>query len=274
MTQRTTQHATIMKSSKRRWRATAAASLAAVTAATLGLAAAPTASAAPALPCAGQDFVPGNHYCTVAVGETILFSIKSGDGGAGGAYTNGGAGGLGGLGLVVTGTYTNTSGIIQTMLVIVGSNGAPGSAGTPGTDGNAGALSTFGVQGSFDGIVNVLGGTGGTAGGSNSPGNNGTQGSVSVPNPLTAGWIATPTSGTPFARFSGPPSSAASGPADLLQQVEVPASGSCADVKDSDLKWGTDLTGGWSKAWGEWANRFVCSRTFHYGANGWEISPA
>lgn len=270
MTQRTTQHATIMKSSKRRWRATAAASLAAVTAATLGLAAAPTASAAPALPCLYQDFGPGNHECTVAAGETILFSIKSGDGGAG--ADDSGPGGAGGAGLVVTGTYTNLSGSTQTLTVQVGSNGADGM----NADGTNGTLSSIGIL-PFTNIVEANPGTKGNRGTPGGNGAAGTPGTLAFPGSLPDGWIATTMYGIPFARFSQyfpPPSSAASGPADLLQQVEVPASGSCADVKDSDLKWGTDLTGGWSKAWGEWANRFVCSRTFHYGANGWEISPA
>lgn len=60
-------------------------------------------------------------------------------------------------------------------------------------------------------------------------------------------------------------------PADILQQVPIPATGSCSDVKDLDLKWGTELTGGWHPVWGDWLRTRVCSRTFHYGVYGWEI---
>jgi hypothetical protein len=70
-------------------------------------------------------------------------------------------------------------------------------------------------------------------------------------------------------RVGTPPVEGASAPPDVLQQVPVPASGSCADVRDADLAWGTGVTGGWSKTWGEWARGAVCGRTLHYGAHGW-----
>jgi hypothetical protein len=48
----------------------------------------------------------------------------------------------------------------------------------------------------------------------------------------------------------------------------VRASGACADVADAGLDWGTGLSAGWSKAWGEWANDgtgdWVCQRTITY----------
>jgi hypothetical protein len=54
-------------------------------------------------------------------------------------------------------------------------------------------------------------------------------------------------------------------PASYLQQVGLPASGTCDAIDDASLAWGTSLTGGWAKAWGEWANdgkgTWVCSRT-------------
>jgi len=55
-------------------------------------------------------------------------------------------------------------------------------------------------------------------------------------------------------------------PPSHLQQVGIPASGDCSDVEDADLSWGTGLSGGWVKAWGEWLNggNWVCSRTLQY----------
>jgi hypothetical protein len=50
------------------------------------------------------------------------------------------------------------------------------------------------------------------------------------------------------------------------QQVEMPASGSCADVNaPTSLNWSGVPSGGWTKQWGTWANAnrgaFVCGRT-------------
>lgn len=57
-------------------------------------------------------------------------------------------------------------------------------------------------------------------------------------------------------------------PADILQQLPMPASGSCADIDDSQVAYGTGLSGGWSKAWGEWAaagaGAWVCGRSLTY----------
>lgn len=67
-------------------------------------------------------------------------------------------------------------------------------------------------------------------------------------------------------------------PADILQQVPMPATGTCAEVTDEAFSYGTGLSGGWSKAWGEWANlgtgAWVCSRTLTYSeARGaWTVS--
>ena len=64
-------------------------------------------------------------------------------------------------------------------------------------------------------------------------------------------------------------------PAWHLQQVPVPASGSCADVQDAALAWGTDVTGGWSKAWGEgWADAWVCSRVLTNAGGTWHATSA
>ena len=64
------------------------------------------------------------------------------------------------------------------------------------------------------------------------------------------------------------------GPAAIIQQVPVPASGSCDAVDDSELMWGTSLTGGWGTSWSDWVNGGqggpVCTRTWVWRAdNGW-----
>ena len=56
-------------------------------------------------------------------------------------------------------------------------------------------------------------------------------------------------------------------PADKMQQVPVPASESCSDVADGDLKWGTQVSGGWAKSWATWANADVCTRTLYYNTS-------
>ncbi len=68
---------------------------------------------------------------------------------------------------------------------------------------------------------------------------------------------------------------AAGGPAPSYQQVPLPASGSCADVRDADLAYGTGLTGGWTRQWGEWADggrgAVVCGRTIAWVDGAWSI---
>ena len=64
-------------------------------------------------------------------------------------------------------------------------------------------------------------------------------------------------------------------PPSSYQQVPMPASGSCADVKDDHLGYGTGLTGGWVKQWGEWAaggkGAVVCGRTIAWTGGAWAI---
>lgn len=61
-------------------------------------------------------------------------------------------------------------------------------------------------------------------------------------------------------------------PRDILQQLPVPATGSCADIDDEDFQWGTGLHHGWHLAWGEWLNAPVCSRTLHYSNGAWGLA--
>ena len=267
-------------------RTVVAASAAAVLVAGAAISIAPAAQAVAALPCLGQTFT-ANGFCTVAAGDTVAFTIQGGPGGFGGSGFDGlggagGTGGAGGMGAKVAGVFTNTSGSEITVTVGVGDPGYAGADGVvsnpDGGSGTPGGSSLLTIDSSV--FVEVSGGEGGTGGigdgGAN--GNDGDPGMLVAPDPLPAGWslIDPPPAGpgkVVFSAYVAPSTDvAASGPADLVQQVEVPASGSCADVKDADLKWGTTLTGGWHKAWGEWANRFVCTRTFHYGSNGWEIT--
>jgi len=57
-------------------------------------------------------------------------------------------------------------------------------------------------------------------------------------------------------------------PADILQQTPVPASGSCTDVADEGFRYGTSVSGGWSKSWASWIGSEiggeVCTRTLTY----------
>jgi hypothetical protein len=64
-------------------------------------------------------------------------------------------------------------------------------------------------------------------------------------------------------------------PEPLLQQVPMPVGASCADVSDEQFSWGTDVRGGWSSTWSQWANGgfggAVCSRTLTYSGS-WQIT--
>jgi len=58
------------------------------------------------------------------------------------------------------------------------------------------------------------------------------------------------------------------GPPPVLQQLPIPASGSCADIDDSEYNWGGAGTGGWAKSWAQWGNAgaggAICTRTLIY----------
>lgn len=68
-----------------------------------------------------------------------------------------------------------------------------------------------------------------------------------------------------------------SAPPSHVQGVGLPASGSCDEVDDADLGWGTGLAGGWAPSWGAWLNDGAggpaCIRTLAYdlGRNRWGI---
>jgi len=64
---------------------------------------------------------------------------------------------------------------------------------------------------------------------------------------------------------------------DVIQQVGLPASGSCDSVDSTALNWAGVKSGGWTQSWAEWAQGgtggSVCTRTLHYD-NGWTVAAA
>jgi hypothetical protein len=75
--------------------------------------------------------------------------------------------------------------------------------------------------------------------------------------------------------YGGPAPS--SGIAPVVQGLPMPASGSCADVRDADYAWGTGLTGGWTKAWELWVDPaggkggWACTRALMHSGSVWTI---
>jgi hypothetical protein len=57
-------------------------------------------------------------------------------------------------------------------------------------------------------------------------------------------------------------------PKTVIEEVGMPASGSCADVVDTDLAYGTGLTGNWKPGFGMWMNGGkggpICGRSLVY----------
>ncbi len=70
---------------------------------------------------------------------------------------------------------------------------------------------------------------------------------------------------------------ASADPADMIEQVSVPASGNCTDVTDVTLNRAGVASGGWSKSWAAWVNRPlggpVCTRTlwFNNSTQRWAV---
>ena len=60
------------------------------------------------------------------------------------------------------------------------------------------------------------------------------------------------------------------GPPPVLQQVPIPASGSCLNVDDTRYNWGGADSGGWGQSWAQWANAGaggpICTRTLIYNS--------
>ena len=68
-------------------------------------------------------------------------------------------------------------------------------------------------------------------------------------------------------------------PADVMQQVATPESGSCGELSREDLNWAGVSGGGWSLSWAQWRNDgqggAVCTRTLYYDGDRewWAIRP-
>jgi hypothetical protein len=66
-------------------------------------------------------------------------------------------------------------------------------------------------------------------------------------------------------------------PSDVIQQVGIPESMTCADFRDDSLNWAGISSGGWTQSWAQWVNdgngRAVCTRTLVYTANRqWSVA--
>jgi hypothetical protein len=62
-----------------------------------------------------------------------------------------------------------------------------------------------------------------------------------------------------------------------LQQVPMPEAGTCDELPDEHLSWGTGLTGGWAASWAQWPNGReggqVCSRVLEWRpGSGWRLT--
>ena len=70
------------------------------------------------------------------------------------------------------------------------------------------------------------------------------------------------------------PSSSASGPAPVMQQVEL-TGGDCEALRRPDLDWAGVESGGWSRSWAEWAGGgrggAVCTRVLVYRSGAWTV---
>jgi hypothetical protein len=80
-------------------------------------------------------------------------------------------------------------------------------------------------------------------------------------------------------RFTGPSAlsvttyapNAGEKPTQIVQQVGMPATGTCDAIEDAQLKYGTELVGGWTPSYAEWPRDGmggpVCTRTLYYDPN-------
>lgn len=84
----------------------------------------------------------------------------------------------------------------------------------------------------------------------------------------------TPTPGPP----SPSSSSTSSGPASVMQQFGLPASGNCEDGASDAMNWSGITSGAWGISWAQWMNNgaggTVCTRTVEYDTSsaGWVVN--
>jgi len=68
-------------------------------------------------------------------------------------------------------------------------------------------------------------------------------------------------------------------PADVMQQVGIPESGTCAGISRDDLNWAGVASGGWALSWARWRNDgqggAVCTRTLYFDGDRerWAVRP-
>ena len=260
-------------------------------------------------PGAGGSGGIGGSYSSLSEGGALLVVAGGGGGGGFSGARPGGAGGVGALGGVAAGGDGADQGTSTTNGGSGGSGGVGGAAGagatgalfqgkdwSAGGDGGVGDGTSAGYGGSGYGG----GGGGGTHDGTpNAKPGGGAGGSYANPTLLIGAATYAPATGSAGQGGAGAPlSSGANGsagtagsitlilryvadssiqavllPAAQLQQVPMPRTGSCSDVDESRLDWGSTVTGGWSASWAEWANGAVCTRTFTYdsASGSWRV---
>jgi hypothetical protein len=66
-------------------------------------------------------------------------------------------------------------------------------------------------------------------------------------------------------------------PVPVIQQIALPAAGSCNEAAPADLNWAGVPSGGWVTSWAQWPNDGrggpVCTRTLQFSAQarGWTL---
>jgi hypothetical protein len=109
------------------------------------------------------------------------------------------------------------------------------------------------------------------AGGSGVLGASGTWSEITGPNAGDLAFRTYVTTGSPTPTPENGTDNIATGPLPVMQQVGVSDTNTCADVTDSDLTFGSEVHGGWSKSWAQWTNDgaggSVCTRTLTYEVN-------
>lgn len=249
----------------------------------------------------------GGQFSSLSAASTLLVVSGGGGGGGLGLTTAGGDGGAGGASGAAGGGDGGDQGTSTTNGGSGGSGGVGGPSGsgggTQGADWSAGGGggTGWGATSGYGGSGYGGGGGGGTWSGTYTanPGG-GAGGSYANPSFLIGTAVFAPASGsagqggagaalgsgvlgsagtagsiTLIFRYVADPAVAQAVllPAAQLQQIPMPASGSCSDIDESTLDWGSSVTGGWSQSWAEWANGAVCTRTFTYDAatSSWRV---
>jgi hypothetical protein len=287
--------------------------ISATTLAATALVMAPTAGAAPALPCAPGP-VAGDGSCTLAPGASVILLLKGGNGGAGGSGGAGGAGGAGwdgaasvpaglggvggvggagGAGAKWQGVYTNSTADTVLLEFTIGANGADGpdgAAGSPGVDSTqSGAASSGGTGQSGAGGAGGAGGEDtyvqvdsvtiaiapGGDGGSGGQGGAGGEGGQSTG---TAGRDGTAGSdGAAGAAAAGGNLPTTNAEAPSITILEQPMAGAPVWMQSYAPSRADECRDGWSSSWALWTNEgrggAVCNRYIVLKSGMWMQGP-